>query len=92
MLGRPPKHATQNLLAGLATCGVCGGGLIVETGGKKRGRIPEYICHRHRVNGSCTNALRMPVIDVNEAVLQAVEEHALSPHANRPGDQLLGAR
>ena len=23
--GRPPKHATVNLLAGLATCGVCGG-------------------------------------------------------------------
>jgi site-specific DNA recombinase len=79
--GRPPKHATQNLLAGLATCGVCGGGLVVETGGKKRGRIPEYICHRHRTNGACSNALRMPVEDMNEAILQAVEEHALTPEA-----------
>jgi site-specific DNA recombinase len=79
--GRPPKHVTFNLLAGLVTCGVCGGGLVVETGGKKRGRIPEYICHRHRTNGGCTNALRMPVADMNEAVLQAVEEHALTPEA-----------
>ena len=38
--GRPPKNGVLNLLAGLATCGICGGGLIVETGGKKRGRVP----------------------------------------------------
>ena len=81
MSGRPPKHATQNLLAGLATCALCGGGLVVETGGKKRGRKPEYICHRHRVNGSCTNTLRVSVAEMNEAVLQAVEEHALTPEA-----------
>ena len=31
MSGRPPKDAPKNLLAGLATCGVCGGGLVVET-------------------------------------------------------------
>jgi hypothetical protein len=79
--GRPPRHATVNLLAGLATCAVCGGGLVVETGGKKRGRIPEYLCHRHRTNGTCTNALRVSVVEMNEAVLQAVEEHALTPEA-----------
>jgi hypothetical protein len=27
--GRPPKTATQNLLAGLSTCALCGGGLVV---------------------------------------------------------------
>ena len=79
--GRPPKTATQNLLAGLATCALCGGGLVVETSPRKRGRVPEYICYRHRANGACTNALRMPVEDMNEAVLQAVEEHALTPEA-----------
>lgn len=79
--GRPPKHATVNLLAGLATCGICGGGLVVETGGKKRGRIPEYLCHRHRANGSCTNALRISVAEINEAILQEVERHALTPEA-----------
>jgi site-specific DNA recombinase len=79
--GRPPKHATVNLLAGLATCAICGGGLVVETGGKKRGRIPEYVCHRHRTNGTCANALRISVAEMNEAVLQAIEEHALTPEA-----------
>ena len=43
--------------------------------------MPEYICYRHRANGACTNTLRMPVADLNEAVLQAVEEHALTPEA-----------
>jgi hypothetical protein len=43
--------------------------------------VPEYVCHRHRANGACTNTLRMPVEDLNEAVLQAVEEHALTPEA-----------
>jgi len=79
--GRPPKHATRNLLSGLATCAWCGGGLIVETGPRKRGRVPEYVCHRHRANGTCKNALHINVDDVNEAVLQAVEEHALTPEA-----------
>jgi DNA invertase Pin-like site-specific DNA recombinase len=81
MSGRPPKTDTQNLLAGMATCGVCGGGMVVETGGKKRGRKPEYICHRHRANASCPNNLRISVAEVNEAVLSAVEAHALTPEA-----------
>jgi len=55
--------------------------LVVESGGKKRGRIPEYICHRHRANSSCTNALRVSVAEMNEAVLQGIEEHALTPEA-----------
>ncbi|MGH9140611.1 MAG: hypothetical protein ACRD2I_05660 [Vicinamibacterales bacterium] len=42
---------------------------------------PAYICYRHRANGTCTNALRMPVEDMNEAVLWAVEAHALTPEA-----------
>jgi hypothetical protein len=65
----------------LATCALCGGGLVVETSPRKRGRIPEYICYRHRANGGCTNALRMSVAEMNEAVLWAVEEHALTPEA-----------
>jgi site-specific DNA recombinase len=82
MSGRPPKYAVQNLLAGLATCGVCGGGLVVEWSNNRKGRYAYYMCHRRRHHGSsCTNALRMPVSDVNEAVLQAIEQHALTPEA-----------
>jgi site-specific DNA recombinase len=79
--GRPPKRATNNLLAGLATCALCGGGLTVETAPAKRGRVPEYVCFRHRATGACSNTLRMPVADENEAVLAAVEQHALTPEA-----------
>jgi hypothetical protein len=78
--GRPPKYAVQNLLAGLATCGVCGGGLVVETSARKRGRVSEYVCHRHRY-GRCPNGLRIALADMNEAVLQSIEEHALTPEA-----------
>ena len=39
MCGRPSPNGVQNLLAGLATCGVCGGGLGCETSPRKRGRI-----------------------------------------------------
>ncbi len=71
----------KNLLAGLATCGVCGGGLVVETSSRKRGRVAEYVCHRRRKNGTCTNTLRIAVETMNEEVLQAIEEHALTPEA-----------
>ena len=79
--GRPPRGLAMNLLAGLATCGVCGGGLVVETSGRKRGRRKEYVCHRRRKNGTCDNAVRIEVETMNEAVLQAIEEHALTPEA-----------
>lgn len=79
--GRPPKTPTNNLLAGLANCGLCGGSLVVEKSPRKHGRVPEYICYRHRATGACENALRMPVAELNEAVLQAIEAHALTPEA-----------
>jgi hypothetical protein len=81
MSGRPPKTATKNLLAGLATCAECGGGLVVETSPRKRGRVPEYVCYRHRHYGTCTNARHIRVTEVNEAVLEAIERHALTPEA-----------
>jgi site-specific DNA recombinase len=81
--GRPPKTPTKNLLAGLATCAACGGGLVVETSGRKRGRVAEYVCFRHRNHGTgvCTNQNHIPVDEMNEAVLQAIEAHALTPEA-----------
>jgi site-specific DNA recombinase len=79
--GRPPKTASQNLLAGLAVCGVCGGGLVVETSTRKHGRVAEYVCARRRYNGTCRNGLRMPVAEMNEAILQMVEEHVFTPEA-----------
>ena len=59
--GRPPKHAAVNLLAGLATCGACGGGIIVEQSNNRKGRYKYYLCHRRRINGTCSNTLRIPL-------------------------------
>lgn len=67
MSGRPPQHAIKNLLAGLATCGLCGKGLVVETSPLKRGRVSEYLCSSHRRKGTCTNALHPTIESVNEA-------------------------
>ena len=52
-----------------------------RTSARKRGRVPEYVCARRRYNGTCANTLRLPVEDVNNAVLCAIEEHALTPEA-----------
>jgi site-specific DNA recombinase len=82
LAGRPPRAAITNLLAGIATCGVCGGGLVVETYRQKHGlRAPHYVCARRRANGACTNSLRLAVAEMNEAVLQRIEAHALTPQA-----------
>lgn len=83
LVGRPPQHGTHNLLAGLGECAVCGGGLVVETSAVKRGqpRVAHYVCHRRRAFSGCTNTLRIPVDTLNEAVLQAIEQHALTPDA-----------
>jgi len=54
---------------------------VVETSRRKQCRRAEYICSRRRYNGIWANALRIAIEDMNEAVLQAVEEHALTPEA-----------
>jgi site-specific DNA recombinase len=79
--GRPPTHASVNLLPGLAVCGTCGGGLIVEHSNNRKGHYAYYVCHRRRARSGCTNTLRMPIEEMNEAILLAVEEHALTPEA-----------
>jgi site-specific DNA recombinase len=80
--GRPPKHGTQNLLAGLATCGVCGGGMVAEVSSRKRGlNVPVYVCYNRRVRKGCSNRIHVSTSVMNEAVLQAVEQHALTAEA-----------
>ena len=83
LAGRPPQHAITNLLAGIATCGACGGGLVVETYRTSNGKLrrAHYVCNRRRANGKCENALRIPLDEMNEAVLSAIEQHALTPEA-----------
>ena len=44
-----------------------------------KSRIPRYVCHRQWRADSCANKLQVRVEEMNEAVLSAVEEHALTP-------------
>lgn len=82
LCGRPPKTNVANLLAGIARCGVCGRGLVVEYSKNRKGSYAYYMCWGRRHKGSnCTNALRLRVEEMNESVLQAIEEHALTPEA-----------
>ena len=55
--------------------------MVVETSGHKAGRVPQYVCNRFLRQGTCTNKMRVNVDDMNEAVMQAIEEHALTPEA-----------
>jgi Recombinase zinc beta ribbon domain len=54
---------------------------VVEQSNNKKGRYSYYACHRRRHYGTCENGLRVSVAEVNEAVLQAMEEHVLTPEA-----------
>ena len=44
-------------------------------------RTSHYVCFRRRAFSGCNNTLRIPVDALNEAVLQAIEHHALTPEA-----------
>jgi site-specific DNA recombinase len=86
--GRPPRKAETNLLAGLAQCGVCGGGIVVQTYKTSEGkpRRSHYLCSRKRI-GKCrdsagrTNDLRLELNETNETILATIEKHALTPEA-----------
>ena len=78
-LEQPP--GVGELLLEPRPVGVCGGGMVVETSGRKTGRVPQYVCNRYMRQGTCTNSLRADMADANEAVLRAIEACALTPEA-----------
>ena len=69
--GRRPKRGTPSLLAGMARCAECGGGLIRE-----RRKKVSYFCARRRRLGKlgCSNATAYPADALNEAVLHTIED------------------
>jgi len=83
LIGRPKRQAVTNLLAGIASCGVCGAGLVCETyvQSKTKPRVPHYVCAKRRSNGGCSNRLRLSAAAMNEAVLSHIESVALTPEA-----------
>ena len=77
--GRPRRNEVINLLAGLASCRLCGGGMVVETSARMGGRVYEYACRTRRHQGTCPNIKRVDREVVHEAVLVGMEEHVLVP-------------
>jgi len=65
------------LLSGLGQCGVCAGGMFVHTRGHRG--APSYGCMTYHTRGRvvCGNNLEVPLVDVDAAVLAAVEHHLL---------------
>ena len=54
--------------------------MVVEWSNNKKGRYAYYMCHRRRHHGTYLHhGLRVRVGVMNEAVLQAIEAHALTP-------------
>jgi len=81
--GKPPSGIeSKYLLTGMATCGVCGGGLVAyprvhgRPGARKR--VHCYACPRARV-GVCRNDLEVPLSMADEAALAMMSGDVLSP-------------
>ncbi len=78
--GRPVNGAEgRYLLTGLGQCGVCAGGMFVHTRGPWHRGAPSYGCMTYHTRGRvvCANNLEVPLLDVDTAVLTAVEHHLL---------------
>ena len=74
--GRPPSY----LLTGITRCAVCGGPLTAINGREGEKPIKVYACAYRRDRGEsvCSNKLRRPVHDVNNAVLRWVEANVFT--------------
>ena len=78
----PPRFVTGPvLLAGLATCGECGGGLVMRTGTSKTGKIyTYYTCANRMTKGSkACRGTNVPMPALDDLVLSGIEEHLLPP-------------
>ena len=69
--GAVPRY----LLSGFSRCGACGGRIQVINGKAGKAPIKVYVCANHRERGTCANATRRPVEQVDAAVLGWIQEH-----------------
>src|SRR5690606_18207612 len=69
------------LLTGIATCGICGGGMTMSTGTSKSGKLyTYYACASRAQKGkSACSGIRVPMPYLDELILKAVEERILLP-------------
>jgi DNA invertase Pin-like site-specific DNA recombinase len=84
--GHPARGVeSKYLLVGLATCGVCGGGLSVRTSANGKQRARYYVCtaNYHGLAEKCPNARNWPMDDLDALVLEALGDQVLSEDAAR---------
>ena len=80
--GRPPSGiASKYLLTGMASCGRCGGSMIVTSRDWKTRRKFAYACDYYNTRGStvCPNFLEAPMESTNREVLTGFERDVLRP-------------
>jgi site-specific DNA recombinase len=82
--GRPPSGVeSKYLLTGLATCGLCGGSLVVMSRTSGDERRFAYRCQHAYYRGPtvCENRRVLPMLDTNQTVLRELEQALLTPAA-----------
>ena len=80
--GRPSAGVeSKYLLTGLATCAVCGGGMIVKSRDYGSRRKFAYTCayHHQRGRSVCENGLEVPMVATDHEVLSTIETRVLHP-------------
>jgi site-specific DNA recombinase len=78
------------MLAGLARCSVCGGGLTARTRSHGKVRVPFYECLTHRQRGAsvCSNAYQIRAALVEQRILSLFDSTLLSPQVALPAVEL----
>ena len=77
--GKPANGIeSKYLLTGMATCGACGGGMLVYSRKSPRQRAFFYGCPRARVD-LCRNNLEVPMETADAAALEIIADDVLSP-------------
>lgn len=82
LIGRPSAGVeSKYLLTGFATCGQCGGGMMIRTRDWKRMRRPYYLCanYHHRGTSVCKNGLEILMATADRALLDTLSEELLQP-------------
>ena len=77
--GKPANGIeSKYLLTGMATCGACGGGMLVYSRSHGKRRAFFYACPRARV-ALCRNDLEVPMETADAAALEIIADDVLSP-------------
>ena len=72
-IGGVCRSPNAYLFSGMLACGVCGGSMVICSGGGKRGYV-KYGCHEHRKSGTCENNWYIRQDRVEDQLLSAIEQ------------------